>query len=456
MQILVERHAITRTNGLSRHFAEADRLCFAGKNLYNTGRYLRNQFYRVTGQNLSYADTEKNLRARREYRELPAKVAQLVRRQLLEDEKNHFAAITAWQASPEKFNRKPNFPGYKEKNGRTTLEFNAQAVSKKALKHGVVRLGGTAIEVNTKVPPEKFRSARLVPRTSCYVLEVLYEVPDVAPDPNAKHVLALDLGVENTVSAVFLKESGAETRVAATFILCGRRLKSINQYFNKIIAAHKSALAGHRTLDIVHLDEQGQATYGLVPLRTSRRIGRAWLKRQNQMNAILHRMSHTLIRFATSRGIGRLVVGYNPGWKNESPMGDASNQNFVQIPFRALIDQLRYKGAQHGVEVIETGESYTSKASALDGDDVPDYTPGMVGKPVFSGRRQKRGLYKTAAGHLVNADINGALNIYRKYKGKLKEQVQFCSESLVGLCSSPVRVEISLDKPDQWKIMPAA
>ena len=110
-----------------------------------------------------------------------------------------------------------------------------------------------------------------------------------------------------------------------------------------------------------------------------------------------------------------IVIGNNPDWKQSISIGKVNNQKFVSIPHAKLIEKIQYKAAEYGIKVIVREESYTSKASALDLDNVPMYEKGK--KHIFSGRRVKRGLYKTAHGLMLNADVNGALNILRKEIG---------------------------------------
>lgn len=124
-----------------------------------------------------------------------------------------------------------------------------------------------------------------------------------------------------------------------------------------------------------------------------------------------------MIQQCLEHDIGTLVIGHNPGWKQEVSIGKVNNQKFVSIPHAKLLEQIRYKAEAYGIQVIVREESYTSKASALDGDAIPNYDPKGRAKHAFSGRRIKRGLYKAACGLLVNADVNGALNILRKEIG---------------------------------------
>ena len=109
------------------------------------------------------------------------------------------------------------------------------------------------------------------------------------------------------------------------------------------------------------------------------------------------------------------MIGHNNGWKQSCNLGKVNNQKFVFIPHNSLIEKIKYKAQQYGINVVVVEESYTSKASSIDLDPIPTY--GQVKNPVFSGKRVKRGLYKAKNGALLNADVNGSINIIRKAFG---------------------------------------
>lgn len=111
--------------------------------------------------------------------------------------------------------------------------------------------------------------------------------------------------------------------------------------------------------------------------------------------------------------IEKVFIGKNQGWKQEVALGKKINQTFVQIPFTTFISQLTYKCLARGIEVVEQEESYTSKASFLDEDEIPVYKD-VQAKPQFSGKRISRGLYKAKNGRVLNADVNGSYNILVK------------------------------------------
>ncbi|MGK7917913.1 MAG: IS200/IS605 family accessory protein TnpB-related protein, partial [Prochloraceae cyanobacterium] len=196
-----------------------------------------------------------------------------------------------------------------------------------------------------------------------------------------------------------------------------------NQWFNKC-----------RAKLVHHKDKQG------IKHLTKKE---AWLsyRRKNQVNDYLNKASRHIINFCLSRKIGTVIVGYNPTLKQNSNMGKRNNQNFVQIPIFTLRSKLESLCERYGLNYIEQEESYTSKASAIDRDDIPAYNADNPSKRKFSGRRVKLGLYKSKDGHLVNADCNGSLNIGFKSKHE-----GFSRVSRVCL-TQPVRVNVLQESP---------
>ena len=139
-------------------------------------------------------------------------------------------------------------------------------------------------------------------------------------------------------------------------------------------------------------------------------------QRENRISNFLHTASRKIIDHLKSRGVKQLVIGYNTNWKSRVNLGAKNNDMFYKIPFRNLIDQLFYKGEDAGIKVIETNESYTSKCDALNDENVCFHE-------TYSGSRYKRGLFKSAIGAVINADVNGAINILRKFVLRLGSTV---------------------------------
>jgi putative transposase len=226
-----------------------------------------------------------------------------------------------------------------------------------------------------------------VPRVGFYVVEVVYERPQAAPSGNPALYAALDIGVDN-LAALTSNKKGFVPR-----LVNGRPIKSTNQYYNKRRAELQTAL-GHEG--------------------TTSRIERCTAKRTRRINHYLHTASKAIIALLVEEGIGTLVVGKNPGWKQEAELGRVNNQHFVQLPHARFIAMLEYKAKLEGIRFVLQEESYTSKASFLDGDPIPTYDPNRKESLVFSGKRVKRGLYRVKDGRCLNADVNGSYNILRK------------------------------------------
>ncbi len=289
------------------------------------------------------------------------------------------AALKDWSKHPDKYLGKPKIPKYKHKErGRNIVIYPSDALSKPALKKGIVKLSQSNIKFPTQA--NNINQVRIVPQLNSYVIEVVYTVPDLKKK-HSKYAAGIDLGLTNLM-AVTSNRPGAKP-----LLVNGRPLKSINQFFNKRLAKAQSQEAWRQIKELNH-------------------------KRDNRIDNYLHTSSRRIINWCVANDISTLVIGNNQGWKQGIKIGKRNNQQFTKIPHSKLINMLVYKGELAGIEVIVTTESYTSKASALDGDALPKYKPNN--KYSFSGKRTKRGLYKTSTGRTINADTNGSLNIARK------------------------------------------
>lgn len=402
---LVERHVIKRSNG---NYAEVDDLCFKSKNLYNQGNYRIRQAFIFEGRYINYETLDKQLQQEECYKALPAKVAQQVLRTLDKNWKSFFEAMKEYKENPSKFLGCPKLPKYKDKEkGRNLLIYTIQALSKPALRKGLIKPSKTRIAIPTLVNREDIAQVRIVPKLDHYVLEVVYNVKEMSASVKPEMVAAADLGVNN-LAAITFNQPGM-----APLLINGRPLKSIHQYYNKKKAELQAILGAHKA--------------------TSRRIQALSTKRNHRVDDYLHKASRYLINVLLERGIGTLVIGQNEGWKQECKIGKQNNQNFVSIPHTRFIEQLQYKAARVGITVIVTEESYTSLASFLDNDPIPKYQPNVKHK--FSGRRIERGIYKAKNGSKLNADINGSFNIMRKAVPSMS-----LTEGVEGVVVRPVRV----------------
>jgi putative transposase len=384
---LVEQHLIRKGDP---RYAAIDQAAFASKNLYNQATYQIRQAYIHEGTYLPYAEIFHRVKHLECYQALPRKVSNSILIVIDKNWRSFKAALKAWYEHPAKFTGRPRLPGYKPKEkGRNILIYDMQALSKKALKRGMIAPSGLDIEIPTHQTRQSIDQVRIVPRLDGYMVEVVYrkEVQQALVDPSL--IAALDLGV-NTLAAVTSTKQGFQP-----LLVNGRPLKSLNQHYNKQRAHQQSHLAKAKRF-------------------TSRQLDRITTKRNRRIKAYLHTASRRIIDHLVTEGIGSVVVGKNPLWKQEVEMGRKNNQEFVQIPHARFIEMLTYKAKLVGIQVILQEESYTSKASFLDRDPLPTYDPGRKEKPRFSGRREKRGLYRASDGRRIHADVNGSYNVLRK------------------------------------------
>jgi len=373
---LVEQHIINQTDS---RFGVIDAAAFAAKNLYNAANYRVRQSFIHDGVYLNYHEIRRQMQTTEQYQALPRKVSQQVLMLLDRSWKSFFAAITAYTEKPDTFTGKPRIPGYLDKTkGRYALVYTLQAVSRPALAQQVIKPSGLAIAVTTR--QTRIAQVRIVPRSGFYVVEVIYarDVVPAAVDPAL--VAGIDVGLNN-LAAITSNKPGF-----VPVLVNGRPLKHINQFYNKHTA-------------------QLQAKLGRKG--TTRLMDRITTRRNRQIIHYLHTHSRRIIDMLVREGIGVLIIGKNDGWKQQITIGRRNNQNFVQVPHARFIQMLQYKAELVGIEVRTINESHTSKCSFLDAEP-------MGHRERYVGKRVTRGMFRTADGRRINADVNGAYNIIRK------------------------------------------
>ncbi len=385
---LVEQHVIGRNDP---RYGVIDEAAFASKNLYNAALYELRQAFIHQGVYLSYEEMDKRMQQHEAYQALPAKVSQQVLRQLAVAWKSYFEACQAYAEYPEQFLGHPRLPKYKHKTeGRNMLVYTLQALSKPGVRDGLIRPSGLPITIETE--HTVVDQVRIVPRNGYYVLEIIYTKEPVQANVDPSFCVAIDLGVTN-LAAIASNREGFVPR-----LVNGRPLKAWNQWYNKRMKELKKQLPK---------DDRERVT---------RQMERITNTRNRRIQHYLHTASKRIIDFLVENGIGTVIIGKNPLWKQETGMGKRNNQNFVSIPHARFIDMLTYKAALVGIQVEVREESYTSHASFLDLDPIPTYTPNDEEEHIFSGKRigRRKRLYRTKDGREICADVNGAYNILRK------------------------------------------
>ena len=294
------------------------------------------------------------------------------------------------------YDEKINIPRYKKKYN--LVEYNNQVISKKKLKQGYI---GTdkmkqGIKIANRHKVLDCKCFRIYNKNDKILCELIYE-KEIEQVKKNDRVASIDIGLENLFTIAFnYNKKGISIK--------GTKLKVINQYFNKEKARLQSMLPNKQYV--------------------SKFINQLLYKRTEQLRNYIGYYTNKLIEILRTERILKLVVGYNKGWKQEINIGSKNNQSFVNIPFRKILDILRYKLEDNGIEYKEQEESYTSKASYLDNDNIPIYKEETE-EIKFSGKRIKRGIFKSKQGKIINADLNGALNILKKSGEKLIEELEY-------------------------------
>ena len=370
-------------------------LSHAAKNLTNEAIYNVRQYYFTEGKFLKYEKNYALLKNSSNYRTLNSNMAQQILKEVDGSFKSFFGLRKLAKKGKYAF-KDCKLPHYLPKDGYTTLVI------------GFVRLNGNKLilpfsnsfkkthkPVEITIPPilldKKVKEIRIIPKAHARFFEIQYsyEAECIQRNLNQNNALALDFGINNLVTAV--------SSNGRSFIIDGRRLKSINQWFNKENARLQSI--------------KDKQHFGKKTTNRQKAIAR---DRNNKVNDYMSKAARKVVDYCIANDIGTLVVGYNVTFQRGSHMGKQNNQNFVNIPYGLLRNKLSYLCELNGITYVEQEESYTSKASFWDKDNIPVYNDDNPKEYQFSGNRIHRGMYRTAGGIRFNADVNGALNIMRK------------------------------------------
>ena len=370
-------------------------LCHAAKNLANEAIYNVRQYYFTEGEFLKYEKNYVLLKNSPNYKELNSNMSQQILKEVDCSFKSFFGLLKLAKQGKYAF-KDCKLPKYLPKDGYTTLVI------------GFVRLKGNKLiipfsnsfkkthkPIEITIPPilldKKVKEIRIIPKANARFFEIqyIYEAECIQRNLNKNNALALDLGINNLVTAV--------SSNGKSFIIDGRKLKSINQWFNKENA---------RLQSIKDKQKLGKKT-----TNRQKTIAR---DRNNKVNDYMNKTARKVIDYCINNNIGTLIVGYNETFQRNSHIGKQNNQNFVNIPYGQLRNKLEYLCELNDIAFVKQEESYTSKASYWDRDNIPTYNADNPKEYQFSGSRIHRGLYKTANGKAFNADVNGALNIMRK------------------------------------------
>ncbi|HAX74099.1 MAG TPA: transposase [Firmicutes bacterium] len=339
-----------------------------------------------------------------DYRSLPTQTSQAMIKLVLQDWTSYFESIKDFKHHSSKYLGRPNLPRYAKKNGRKVATFtNQDAVirhMKESFTHHELKLPKTKLTLPlgdlSHCDTTDLKEVRIVPKGTDYVIELvcqLKHIQTLGTKETATRIASIDLGVSNFVT---MSNNIGE----APILVKGGILKNKNQFYN----------------------QQRAHYYGILRLGkspkeepfTSKRLNALDRKRHDFMKDYFHKVSKQLVMYCLDHQIDTLVIGKNDGWKQHVNFKKKDKQNFIHIPYNVFIQTLTYKAEQAGIFVVETEESYTSKASFLDRDALPIYQENNTTKYTFSGYRVKRSWYQSKQHGRIHADVNGAANIQRK------------------------------------------
>ena len=391
-------------------------LCQQSNSLYNCTVYYARQIWFKTGKIVSGYDLTAQMKINKHFNAGYASSMQQTCLNVGEAFKSFKKLLS--KAKKGELNQKPKPPKYRKSGGLFTVTYPKRWLK---LKNGLIRfpLGNQVkawfgisdffLPLPTNLNWLNIKEIRILPRNGCFYAEFIYKNYIESIALNKSNVLGIDHGLNNWLTCV--------SNVDTSFVIDGLHLKSLNQWYNKSVAKIKE-----------------NKPYSFW----SKRLERITEKRNRQIKDAVNKAARIVVNHCLENNIGTLVFGWNEGQKNGSELGKKNNQKFVQIPTAKLKNRIEQLCEQYGIEFVETEESYTSKASFLDTDKLPKHGEKPDGWKE-SGRRVKRGLYKSRKGYLINADCNGAANIIRKVATKLGLELSGISR---GCLSQPKKVRL--------------
>lgn len=363
-------------------------LCKISKNLYNQALYIVKKELKENNKWLNYNDLNKilqntyNLEGTINYRLLKTQVSQQCLKILDKNIQSYIKSIKDYSKNKSKYNGCPKFPKYKKEVNQLVYTNQSCTIKNDGYlylnKHNKIKIPQFK---KYKDKFKNFQQIRINPKLNNeFEIEIIYVVENkINTNLNNELYSSIDLGIDNLVTMILPNEK--------PILFNGKQVKAKNQYFNKQISKLKSCLTNNQ--------------------KSSKQIQSLYNKRNNQLTDIFHKLSRIIVNKLVNNKIGNLVVGYNKGWKDSINLGTRNNQTFVSISYEKLLNYLKYKCEMIGINLIINEESYTSKCDSLCLETIEKHE-------TYLGKRIKRGLFQSSIGKLINADVNGSLNILRK------------------------------------------
>ena len=406
---------INMIRGLTKaEYFQLRELCFFSNCLYNFALYnVRQQFFK----DKTYLRFEGNYHECKDndnYKLLQSNMAQQTLRAVDFAFKSFFGSIgKVKSAHPPRYRKKGGLYNLIITGNSISIQDGYLTVPQSRTYTSILNSHRIRIKVPERLNGKKIKEVKIIPlyKGRAFKIAYCYEIDEENLKLNRENSLAIDIGLDNLATCV--------TNFGTSFIMDGRKIKQINRNWNKRRSYLQSILM-----------KQGRYS--------SKLLERITLKRNNRVNDCLKKTARYIVNFCIVNDIGTVICGYNPDFKRGINLGKKVNQQFTQISFGVLRRQLQSLCTRYDMKYVEQEESYTSKASFLDLDEIPTFVAEKPYTGSFSGKRIERGLYRSKSGRLINADVNGAANILRKSKQRLDLE-RLC----IGFLDNPLRIRVA-------------
>ena len=310
------------------------------------------------------------------------------------DYKSYIAIKEMYEKGEKVIKGKPRMPRYKEE-GKVQITFTKYAIRKegRTIKLSISKKIQEKFQVkslNFLIPKKleklvNLESIKMIKirkeKNEKYKIEIIYEKEE-KKQAKGTNIMAIDLGMNNLATCTNMKNN-------KSLIIAGESIKAKIGYINKEIGR----------LEGIQMKMVGGKKY-----KNTQRINKLYEQRRNYSKTYMHKASRLIIEYAQENECETIVIGDIKEIKQKMK----KNKRFVQIPIQNLVEKIEYKAKLEGIEVVKVTEEYTSGVSSIDKEEINK-------EKYEKSRRIKRGLFKTNKGKIINADVNGSINILRKY-----------------------------------------
>lgn len=394
-------------------------LCKKSANLYNQANYIIKQELSKNNRWIRYLELNKIMREVKNtdgdinYFLLKSQTNQQILKLIDKNWASFFKSIKEYKRSPNKFKGVPKPPKYIKRGSENILIYTNQ---NSRIKDGYIILDKDKKIYIPQYDKYKnnlryYKMIRIVPKNTYYEIEIVYNYGQKNEILDYQKYGGVDFGVNNIATLV---------TDSFPLIYSGRTCKSVNQNYNKISSSLRSIRDNKKEINERRHWNDSQLNKILV-------------YRNNFIHDYFHKVSRHIVNYLIKNQIGNVVIGLNRNWKDSISIGKRNNQNFLSLPHSKLFDLIKYKCDMVGIHVVEQEESYTSKCDSLAKESVENHKN-------YLGNRVKRGLFQSSTGRLINADVNGALNILRKVIGDSHSAIDGIINS--GFLFNPVKVRV--------------